>query len=119
MFVVAVAPIAFGAIAGLALSWSAPAWWALQCLGALGAVSAGREHVRRREAAVRGLVVGLFFAASVLCVRALPAGDDVADLGDPLFFPVVAALAAGALQAVGVARRPHAPVTGTTTARDV
>lgn len=108
-----VIPVAFGALLGLTLKWSAPAWWTLQALGVVGAVVAGREHRRRRAAAVRGGVAGLIAAAGVVCVRASTPGEDVADF-DPASFPVIASFVSAGLHAGGAAlRRRTNSTTGT------
>lgn len=110
IFALIVIPIMFGVLAALMLRWSVPAWWTWQALGVLGAVAAGREHRRRRSAAIRGAVGGLAAATATVCVRALIPGEDVADF-DPASYPVIAAIASAGLHAGGTALRRRAKST--------
>lgn len=93
------APVVFGVLAGLALGWSAAAWWALQALGILGAVATGLEHRRRRSAALRGAVAGLLAAATIVGVHAVTSAEATVAF-DPVSFPVIATVASAGLHAV-------------------
>lgn len=99
--------VTFGAVAALMLRWSAPAWWAWQALGTLGAVLGGYECRRRRSAAVRGAAGGVIAAVAVVGIRAGIPGGDVVDF-DPVSFPVYAVLASVALHVGGALVRRRA-----------
>ncbi|MGY0499313.1 hypothetical protein ACWZHB_12570 [Nocardia sp. FBN12] len=99
------APIAFGMVAGFALNTWVPLWWAMQALGALGAVTSGREHTTRFGAAGRGAVVGAVFALTVLVVGAITTGsEDIVTLGEPAGFVTIAIIASAGLHTAGVRR---------------
>ena len=103
-----VVPSAYGACAGFALGWSAPAYWGLEILGAFGAFLSGLEHPGARPAAMRGIVSGLLYGLGVLIARAISSAPARASLPHPhASLVLAAAIAGGILSALGGLRRTH------------
>ena len=63
---VLVLPPASGAVCGLLLCVSGPAYWLGSIVCVVGGVTAGREHVAPWTGATRGVAGGLLFAAALL-----------------------------------------------------
>src|ERR1700753_2731282 len=70
-----VVPCVFGAIVGVALGASAPAYWILSAIAAIGAILAGLEHPGPRSAALRGLAMGAVYGVGVLVAHAISGAD--------------------------------------------
>lgn len=70
-----IVPAVFGAVTGLALGWSAAAYWALSLLALIGAVVAGLEHVDGWGGADRGLVGGTLFGTFLLLAHLAAGGE--------------------------------------------
>jgi hypothetical protein len=68
-------PAAFGAVTGLALGWSAAAYWVLSLLALIGAVVAGLEHLDGWGGADRGLLGGTLFGTFLLLAHLVAGGD--------------------------------------------
>ena len=99
---VLVVPAVFGAIAGVALGISAPLYWALQVLAALGGFLAGFEHPTAREAALRGLAGGAVFGAFILIAHTVAGTEEKVSLGQvPILLVAITAVAGAVLGAVG------------------
>ena len=110
---VLVVPAVFGAIAGVVLGMSAPLYWVLQVLAAIGGFFAGFEHPTAREAALRGLVGGAVFGAFILIAHAVAGTEAKVSLGSaPILLPVITAVVGAILGALGArvrAARSPAP----------
>src|SRR4051794_2155253 len=70
-----IVPAVFGAVTGLALGWSAAAYWALSLLALIGAVVAGLEHADGWGGADRGLVGGTLFGTFLLLAHLAAGGE--------------------------------------------
>jgi hypothetical protein len=77
-----IVPAAFGAICGILLGVSSPAYWGLQVLGLLGGVAAGFECRDAAEGVDRGLLGGLVFGSFILLAHAIAGTEAKADLGE-------------------------------------
>ncbi|HEX6666009.1 MAG TPA: hypothetical protein VF081_05395 [Solirubrobacterales bacterium] len=97
-----VVPFIFGAIVGVVLGASAPAYWILSALAALGAVLAGLEHPDPRSAAIRGFVMGAVYGVGVLLAHAVAGTHAEVSLGSfPPIVILIDALAGAILAAIG------------------
>jgi hypothetical protein len=95
-------PFVFGAIVGVVLGISAPVYWILSLLAAIGAVLAGLEHPDARSAALRGLVMGIVYGVALLLAHAVAGTDAKVSLGSfPPFVIVIDAVAGAILAALG------------------
>jgi hypothetical protein len=95
-------PFVFGAIVGVVLGVSAPVYWILSLLAAIGAVLAGLEHPDVRSAALRGLVMGVVYGVAVLLAHAVAGTQAKVSLGGfPPLVIVIDALAGAILSALG------------------
>ncbi len=104
-----VIPFIFGAIVGVVLGVSAPVYWILSALAAIGAVLAGLEHPDARSAALRGLVMGAAYGVALLLAHAVAGTHAEVSLGSfPPFVIVIDAVAGAILSALGglIARAP-------------
>lgn len=103
------APVVLGGVSGLLLGASAPAYWVVQVVAAIGGFFGGFEHHGWRPGLIRGVTGGLLYGAALLAVRALTGWTDTVELGGaPAVLVVITALAgavAGALGGVMRARR--------------
>jgi hypothetical protein len=79
----AVVPAAFGALCGWVLGKNEIAYLVLSGIALVGAYIAGREHLNRWEAALRGAVAGAFFGGFILLVHDATGDPAKADLPDP------------------------------------
>ena len=70
VIIAGVVPAVFGAVTGLALGWSAAAYWALSLLALIGGIVAGLEHLDGWGGADRGLVGGTLFGTFLLLAHA-------------------------------------------------
>jgi len=101
-----VGPIVLGVVSGLALGWTAVAYWIVQVIAILGGVLAGLEHHGARAGALRGLVGGFLFGAAILVVHYATGWHEHVSLGDvPAFLIVITTVAGAVLSAVGGAVR--------------
>ena len=104
-----VVPAVFGVIVGIVLGASAPIYWVLQVIAAIGGLLAGLEHREAGEGALRGVVGGLLFGAFILIAHEISGADAEVDLGDaPILLPVVTAIAGAILGALGARVRVSA-----------
>ena len=101
-----VGPIVLGAISGLLLGVSAPAYWVAQVVAIIGGFLGGTEHVGWKPGLVRGVIGGVLFGTSILVVRAITGWTDEVDLGStPAFLVVITAVIGLLLGAAGGAVR--------------
>ncbi len=96
MVLVVVVPIVFGAITGIVLGISEPAYLVLTLLGILGGFLAGMEHEGTLEGFYRGLLGGLLFGTAILAANGLADEPPKAHLPDPEILLVVITAAFGA-----------------------
>jgi hypothetical protein len=95
-------PFVFGAIVGVFLGVSAPVYWILSLLAAIGAVLAGLEHPDARSAALRGLVMGIVYGVALLLAHAVAGTHAKVSLGSfPPFVIVIDAVVGAILSALG------------------
>jgi hypothetical protein len=95
-------PFVFGAIVGVVLGVSAPVYWILSLLAAIGAVLAGLEHPDARSAALRGLVMGIAYGVALLLAHAVAGTHPKVSLGSfPPFVIVIDAVVGAILSALG------------------
>ena len=97
-----VIPFVFGAIVGVVLGVSAPVYWILSLLAAIGAVLAGLEHPDARSAALRGLLMGIVYGVALLLAHAVAGTHAKVSLGSfPPFVIVIDAVVGAILSALG------------------
>jgi len=95
-------PFVFGAIVGVFLGISAPVYWILSLLAAIGAVLAGLEHPDARSAALRGLVMGIVYGVALLLAHAVAGTHAEVSLGSfPPLVIVIDAVVGAILSALG------------------
>lgn len=105
---VVVGPIVLGAVSGLLLGVSAPAYWVVQVIATIGGFLGGTEHIGWRPGLVRGVVGGVLYGATILLVRAITGWTDEIDLGSaPALLVVITAVLGLLLGAAGGAVRSH------------
>ncbi|WP_146060550.1 hypothetical protein [Amycolatopsis sp. CA-128772] len=96
------APVLLGGVSGLLLGASAPVYWVVQVLVAIGGFFGGFEHHGWRPGLIRGITGGVLYGAALLAVRALTGWTDAIDLGDvPGLLVVVTALAGAVAGGLG------------------
>jgi hypothetical protein len=101
-------PLVFGAIVGVLLGVSAPVYWILSLLAAIGAILAGLEHPDARSAALRGLVMGIVYGVALLLAHAVAGTHPKVSLGSfPPFVIVIDAIVGAILSALGSALSSH------------
>jgi apolipoprotein N-acyltransferase len=97
-----VIPAAVGAVAGILLGVSAPAYWVVALLAAVGAFVAGFEHRDGWGGADRGFFGGLIYGIALLLVHALVGTHAKVSLGSfPPFLVVITTLVGMLLGAAG------------------
>lgn len=97
-----VVPCAIGALAGVMVGVSAPAYWAVGGVAAVGGVLAGFEHRDGWGGADRGLVGGALYGISLLVAHALAGTEATVSLGSfPPLLAVVTAIIGMLLGALG------------------
>jgi hypothetical protein len=95
-------PFVFGAIVGVFLGVSAPVYWILSLLAAIGAFLAGLEHPDARSAALRGLVMGIVYGVALLLAHAVAGTHAKVSLGSfPPLVIVIDAVVGAILAALG------------------
>lgn len=95
-------PMALGALAGVLVGVSAPAYWALGALAAVGAFLAGFEHADGWDAADRGLLGGIIYGTALLLAHELAGTRPLVSLGSvPALLAVVTAVVGMLLSAAG------------------
>ncbi len=96
------APAALGALAGIMVGVSAPAYWAVGVVAAIGGLLAGFEHRDGWGGADRGMVGGAIYGAALLIAHQLTGTQAKVSLGSfkPLLI-VVTAIIGILLGAVG------------------
>ncbi|MEP9363421.1 hypothetical protein ABLE68_10675 [Nocardioides sp. CN2-186] len=105
---VVVGPVLLGAISGLLLGVSAPAYWVVQVIASIGGFLGGTEHIGWRPGLVRGVVGGVLYGATILLVRATTGWTDEVDLGStPALLVVITTVLGLLLGAAGGAVRSH------------
>lgn len=97
-----VIPTALGALQGVLIGVSAPAYWAVALLALVGAFVSGFEHRDGWGGADRGFFGGLFYGIALLVVHKLLGTSAQASLGNfPPLLAVVTALAGMLAAAAG------------------
>jgi hypothetical protein len=97
-----VIPAVIGAIAGVLVGISAPAYWVIAILAGVGAVVAGFEHLDGWGGADRGLTGGAIYGTALLVAHALAGTHAKVSLGSfPPFLVVVTAIFGMFLGAAG------------------
>jgi hypothetical protein len=112
-----VVPCVIGAAAGIFVGISAPVYWAIAALAAVGGVLAGFEHVDGWGGADRGLVGGALYGTSLLIAHGLTGADAEVSLGSfPPLLAVFTAIIGMLLGALGgrLARAARERETGET-----
>ena len=95
-------PIALGALAGVLVGASAPAYWILGLFAGVGAFLSGFEHRGGWEAADRGFFGGVFYGVALLVVHSLVGTEAKVSLGSfPPLLAVVTAIVGMLLAAAG------------------
>jgi hypothetical protein len=95
-------PAALGALAGILVGVSAPAYWALAIVAGIGGFLSGFEHAGGWEAADRGFFGGLIYGVALLVVHALVGTEAKVSLGSfPPLLAVITAIAGMLLAAAG------------------
>jgi hypothetical protein len=87
-----VVPAVIGALAGVLIGVSAPGYWALGVLAAIGGVLAGFEHLDGWGGADRGFAGGAIYGTSLLLMHALVGTHAKVSLGS--FPPLLAVFTA-------------------------
>lgn len=97
-----IVPAAIGALAGVMVSVSAGAYWAVAALAAIGSVVSGFEHQDGWGGADRGLVAGAIYGAALLIAHLIVGGHEKVSLGKPaVLLAVVTAIVGMLLCAAG------------------
>lgn len=97
-----VVPAAIGALAGVLVGISAPAYWTVAILAGVGAVLSGFEHQDGWGGADRGLVGGAIYGTSLLVAHAIAGTRAKVSLGSfPPLLAVVTAIFGMLLAALG------------------
>jgi hypothetical protein len=112
-----VVPAIFGAIAGVLIGASTPAYWVLAILVGVGGFLSGFEHQDGWGGADRGLVGGAIYGTSLLIAHAIAGTHAKVSLGSfPPFLAVVTAIIGMLLAALGgyLARRQRERTAGAT-----
>lgn len=96
-------PVLFGALCGWLLGVSEAAYLLLVGpVAILGGLGAGLDHLGGRSGALRGVLGGALFGASILVVHELTGEDPKANLPDPpILLAVVTAVGGALLGALG------------------
>ena len=97
MVLVIVVPVVYGAIVGILLGVSEPAYAITSLLGILGGFVAGLEHEGALEGFYRGILGGLLFGVAILTAHGIADTEPKAELPDPEILLVVITGVAGAL----------------------
>ena len=84
-----VLPVAFGAITGYFLGVSEVTYLVLSILGVLGGIGAGYDHVGAKAGALRGVIAGSLFGASILVAHEIHGAEPKAHLPEPHILLVV------------------------------
>ncbi len=101
-----VAPAVLGAVAGILIGITAPGYWVIAVLAALGAFVGGFEHPDARSGALRGLVGGTIYGGFLLLAHSIAGTEEKVSLGDvPALLIVVTAIIGAILSAAGAAVR--------------
>lgn len=99
-----VVPMAIGALAGVLVGISAPAYWIIAGLAAVGAFLSGLEHPDGWDAADRGFLGGLIYGTALLLAHELANTSPKVSLGSAPAFLAVITTVAGTLLAAGGGR---------------
>jgi hypothetical protein len=110
---VAVVPAIFGGLTGLLLGVSEPAYVVMSVLGIGGGYFAGFEHRGAKSGAMRGVLGGSLFGASILLAHEASGADPKAHLPEPHILLVAITTAFGVgLGALGGRKRALLEATG-------
>ena len=109
-----VVPAVIGALAGILVGVSAPAYWVVAALAGIGGFLSGFEHRDGWSAADRGLAGGAIYGTALLVAHALAGTDAKVSLGSfpPLlavFTAIIGMLLAAAGGRLGRVQRERAP----------
>ena len=97
-----VLPAVIGAIAGILVGISAPAYWVVGALAGVGGFLAGFEHRDGWGGADRGMVGGAIYGVALLAAHGLAGTHAKVSLGStPALLPVVTAIIGILLGAIG------------------
>jgi hypothetical protein len=97
-----VVPAAIGALAGVLVGVSAPAYWVVAIVAGVGGFASGFEHLGGWEAADRGLVGGVIYGSALLLMHALVGTHAKVSLGSfPPLLVVVTGIIGVLLSAAG------------------
>ena len=109
IFLVLIAPLAFGALCGYLLGTSQPWFNGMMLLAGIGGIGAGFEHLGARDGARRGIVGGVLFTGALLACFSLRARPALVPLPLPLLaMGVVYAVMGAPLGALGGRLRQRA-----------
>ena len=97
-----VIPAVAGAVAGVLIGVSSGTYWAYSALTAIGAITAGFEHLDGWGGADRGVVAGLIYGIALLVAHAIAGTHAKVSIGSfPPLLAVVTAIAGMLLSALG------------------
>jgi uncharacterized membrane protein (UPF0136 family) len=99
VLLVVLVPGAYGLLTGFVLGHSKTAYIVLSILAAIGGYVAGFEHRSGREAAIRGLIGGLFFGGGILLMHEITGDTPKAKLPEPAVILMIATAGIGAVLA--------------------
>jgi hypothetical protein len=109
IFFMIVLPIAAGALCGVLLGASEPAYLIVSLITVAGGYLAGFDHLGAGAGARRGFLGGLLFGSSILIGHEIAGTDPKADIPDPgillIVITVVLGIALGALGGRARAKR--------------
>jgi hypothetical protein len=101
-----VAPIAFGAVAGILIGVSAGLYILFSLIAAIGAYVAGLEHFGASAGARRGALAGLLYGAALLLTHQVEGSEELVFLSSPPILLALLTTGVGALLAAfGGSRR--------------
>ncbi len=92
-----VVPLVFGAVCGLVLGESKPAYIGLNVVAAIGGFGAGLEHEGVADAASRGVAGGALFGAGLVIAHEIAGTHALVKIPHPAVLLVVVTAVAGAL----------------------
>ncbi len=93
-------PLFFGAVCGIVVGASKPAYIVLSVVAAIGGLLAGLEHRGALDAASRGLASGALFGAGIVIAHEVAGVTAKVKLPDPVGVLIVVTAVAGAVLAV-------------------
>ncbi len=108
VFAVALAPLLYGLVTGIALAASAAAYWVLIAIGAVGAISSGYEHDEPIAAMCRGSLSAALFTAGLFGALWIEGSAPRAALPAPAVFISINCIAGALICAAGASWRYRA-----------